>query len=860
MNAFIGKTKSLVVILRRKPWIIFFFFGFCIITWFHGRNIIDGGDFSWPISFANFFQYTTSSWDNSINTGYFAVRQLASFYPFAVWGVLLESFQFSPFIIQLAIFYISFVSSGLGMYALSRVMGLRNRGAMVSGFLYMFSPYALLVAWVPAYGTYFPFYSFLPAALFFLVKSIKEENDFHRIALFSLLTFLSFFGATFSNPVFLILFLLLSFLFFLYFFFTINFRKIVIVKSYLLFLFFYLLLNAFWLLPLATNLQASFNNADNLKSGLISDRATMKLDSVPPQEAFRMSGLWVLSAEVDGDHYYDWYTDTHSPWNILLSFSFIIFAILSLIRKNEQRPLAIFLCTFLLFGVFINSALKIGGDLGRAHQFIFDHSDFLARAFRSVYPKCGVLLVLPIAMLAGNAFDLFSIFNRKLYASLLFFSFLMVFFSTIGRPFIDGRIIKSKGSVIPSSRTHLPDAYMDFQKVDTSLKIDSRYLSLPIPLTYNIGLKWDDGGYGGSDFMRFLLQRPVINTNDHSLMLGWLVEALSQYDWNKVLRLLGFLNTRFIVFHKDIILNTQKNYLTATHFSFPNNFIQSFSSKYIAVYTLPTDKFLPHIYIPHSTTLENKDEIFKYDSTMPVSSAFYSLEQNYDKQQILATIPIQLKEKPTLEFRKISATKYRIVVHNSGATLPLVFSESFNSGWKLYPETLMVDQPFVLRSRAIFYKVSEENNQVQANPVELANFIDNGEISSLGYRAPVAFVTKNFQGSIQNDNISKGNFFATWFTYPLVDEFHHLEANGYANSWLIPVQEVCSRYAHACRRNQDGTYDISFSIFFSPQNIFYTGLAVSITALIVVLILFARTMIIPAEVARWFQEHIHTWL
>ena len=88
----------------------------------------------------------------------------------------------------------------------------------------------------------------------------------------------------------------------------------------------------------------------------------------------------------------------------------------------------------------------------------------------------------------------------------------------------------------------------------------------------------------------------------------------------------------------------------------------------------------------------------------------------------------------------------------------------------------------------------------------------------------IDFVSKNFQGTIQNDNLLKGYIWDTWFKKPLPEE-NHLVANGYANSWLVDLEEIKKSGKYI--QNSDGSIDFEMVIEFWPQRLFYLGLLTS---------------------------------
>jgi hypothetical protein len=136
----------------------------------------------------------------------------------------------------------------------------------------------------------------------------------------------------------------------------------------------------------------------------------------------------------------------------------------------------------------------------------------------------------------------------------------------------------------------------------------------------------------------------------------------------------------------------------------------------------------------------------------------------------------------------------------------------------------------------------------------------------------IDFVSKNFQDTIQNDNLPSGPFYETWLakkvhrppstdrslqstvyhllslnnnSYQLPDD-NHLMVNGYANSWIIDPKEICSSNiqpqtsnisplasnsksltSNFCTINPDGSYDFEMLVEFWPQRLFYIGLFIS---------------------------------
>jgi hypothetical protein len=146
------------------------------------------------------------------------------------------------------------------------------------------------------------------------------------------------------------------------------------------------------------------------------------------------------------------------------------------------------------------------------------------------------------------------------------------------------------------------------------------------------------------------------------------------------------------------------------------------------------------------------------------------------------------------------------------------------------------------------YKILDGNGDDQATTSELNSFIDKGYISTIGdlkdkeidhtkwqndtekadyvEKYKIGFISKNFQDTIQNDNLSDGRFYDTWFQKPIDNNANHLMVNGYANSWNFDPNQICLNNIK-CVKNADGSYNFEMIVEFWPQRLFYIGLFIS---------------------------------
>ena len=250
--------------------------------------------------------------------------------------------------------------------------------------------------------------------------------------------------------------------------------------------------------------------------------------------------------------------------------------------------------------------------------------------------------------------------------------------------------------------------------------------------------------------------------------------------------------------------------------------------------------------------------------------------------------------KPQIEFRKINPAKYRLRIHGARANFPIILSERFHSGWKAYLVPWKNNSTRLLNDSTIGflseYQVLKGNEDNQANSQVLKDFLSQGWISDLQNKQTeeitlntlitrlediqtsrklrkTDFISKNYFGSIQNNNLTANSTWETWFPRDILlfcsnsqksnqncdptfsinsinkwrsnvlqwPDLLHWQINSFANSWWIDTNfirqiplstDTSSRYYHL---NQNGSVDFEIVLEFWPQRLFYMGGVFSIT-------------------------------
>lgn len=271
---------------------------------------------------------------------------------------------------------------------------------------------------------------------------------------------------------------------------------------------------------------------------------------------------------------------------------------------------------------------------------------------------------------------------------------------------------------------------------------------------------------------------------------------------------------------------------------------------------LETKNYWSRLYIPNevihsSDKTSNLSEILQQIKTTGLV-IFEESQTNF--QALVDNLPQgERADNPVVEYKKVNSTKYQIIIHHVKNDFPLVFSQTFNTGWKLFASDTQVSDKKILTGLLRNYKILSGEDD-QATKTEVEEYINAGVISTLGdlqakerilendhgettekesYK--IGFVSRNNYGTIQNENLSDGLIWENWAKKEI--DANHFIANGYANGWLVNPDSICQR--HYCLENSDGSVDLTLTLEFAPQKSFYIGLGISgITLLLLVVTLF----------------------
>ena len=143
---------------------------------------------------------------------------------------------------------------------------------------------------------------------------------------------------------------------------------------------------------------------------------------------------------------------------------------------------------------------------------------------------------------------------------------------------------------------------------------------------------------------------------------------------------------------------------------------------------------------------------------------------------------ISENNRPLIIFKRVNPTKYIVNVENATKPFFLVFSESYNPGWKIYATNGNTAIGKVIAKYPDVNVEEAKNSWYKFTPQD------------------VVYLLKK----------------------PAINETYHFKANGYANAWYINPEKI----------NKDGNGNFTLTIYFRPQSYFYFGLFISMVTLI----------------------------
>jgi len=524
-------------------------------TWFKGM-VISYQDLNFlPLGWNNFCHFFYS-WDSFASPlGQASSRLVQGAVPYYGFIYLLQSVGFAQVVIEGLLFYVLFFGSGISMYyfyeKITRNQG-ASFGALSAALVYMMNTFSLVFIW--SYFSAFDYmYAFLPLIMGLFINRLDDGKTSLKQASLVALVWTVTSSAAFGNPTFAVYtWISVALLIIMYQFQHMELKAV--MKSFAFSIkigLLWLLLNAFWILPLLfADLQGEINRANSAVVSKADLMSVVDQNSVSLLNSVRLTGFFLINANVNGDPYYSWGAAMESPFFYLVSllYPLLLVAGLILYRKNRSALLSVLL---LVFGV----ATCTGNytPIGKVFNAILLNTG-LINLFYITFPRFGLYLALAVSLTAGLCLDKLFAWRRFAFRGLpipklLSFLMILLIVPVLNFPFFDGSVIRSAGSIIPSARIEIPQYYNKLSDWMSSYSQDYFVLSLPMSIDGYYFLKWNYGYYGTNPDS-WILDRPVLWTKTDNVS-SLLVSNLKFGLMPNFARVLAAINVRFVVVHND---------------------------------------------------------------------------------------------------------------------------------------------------------------------------------------------------------------------------------------------------------------------------------------------------------------------
>lgn len=848
-----------------------------VIPWFKGDHLIMGVDLYFPQERINFFNVSLSAWDyRSLGSDNF--RMLAELVPYSLFLAITEYLEISLPMTQKIWFYFLMASGGLSMFYLALIATRLITGSQkyfvsfLASILYMGNP---LAAYIYSSLMYlWAIYALLPLKLAFFIKGIVERRGWVYV-FWVCLGWLLISGSLYVNPKFLILDLLAPLLFLVYYVGIIN-RKAPERKKAVkfslqffgtLFLFF-----SFWLIPAFIGIAENFKQSE-IAYDYLGDRprvSTFQLNSAANLvDASQLKGMWAAKNGWRGERYYFWTDWLDNPISRCLSFLIVVVSLFPLFGKQRPPPSHYyFYLLFLVSVVGMNGAsdgAPVWNLFNYINIFLARHLPLFAEVFSLPYFMFGLYAAtaLPVIFALGvyKIDENFSFTQKK---KVLLISMTLVGLFFLVKPIWTGEIMRKHTPLFRSSIYKVPNYYYEASEFFNQKKLLTRFFPIPYSSQGYMANDWDTGFLGVS-IIHLLQDSMILGLNNVSLLTE---KAVNENVLGKYNRLLSFQGVKYVLFSDDSNWHyfvghpwyrsqSPEKYKSMLDRIFKKD--NKIEFERLHFHQVSDANFLPLIYIPKEIEVfqNSMEDWFVADSNEKVStaSAVYfdrsRSEQEKDEDHSrpydpLESIPASLSQAPNVEFKKINPNKYRVRIHKASETFPLVFSSLFNFGWNVYfgDNFKQKGSSGILES----YRIFKGNLNDQAIKGEVLNLLEKGQVSTLGdgrekkvtgmewkngnkvwkpvENFSVDFISKNFNGTVQNNNLPNGTFSETWSKSPVIKRQDHVRVNGYANSWTVDPNSICKENS-ACILNMDGSYDFELILEFRGQKVYYFGLFIT---------------------------------
>lgn len=725
---------------------------------------------------------------------------------------------------------------------------------------------------------------FLSSCFYFILKGIKTLDIkyvlYLNIAILLSSIILSLIQVSLPIIFFLGLFII---------FYGILYLKEINVKAYIKYVFILLLftalINCWWIFPYIFSLFKEYDNfrrnydlVNYLKTvssyiNIISNFTTPY--SNPIFKSLNLTSEW--------QYLVDYYSNS-----IIKIFSYLFFGIIItafFVINTEAKKNKLILFFYFLFIIALFLILGYNKPFGFIFLGLFRHIPFFS-GFASVYTDFIFLLLFSYSVLFAVGIK-YIINSNAVY--ILKNRFILILVFAVGYylclyPFFIGKMVVIPNQFLGNNKNQyytanvfvkIPKYYKSISNFFYKKKIYFNTLTLPISWGNYRNFAWKKYFHGQD--LSWLLYRHSTISSYHSNRYSYckMIYDLQKNKFHKIFLVSSLMSIKYIIIQNDAIINNTNSEIHQIYLPKKDlpiilkkekfNFIKRFGR--LDLYSLPNKYYLNFIYIPTNiiyspklnsnrflnskvlnyNPIEGVLDIAKFPDykirTIVLFSQLNRDKNNVEINSLMKKLNIKTEaakthnriirikysslntKPPIVEFRRINPTKYIVFVYNARANFPIVLNQRYSYRWNLYPEKYRVIHP---NSRLYLnYQCKLEKYSNCMNLRQIKYNVKKGNISYIGDK----FISKDINGTIQNDNIPSGHILQTLIQSPYPGKYHFV-ANGYANAWWININKIKKLSPEYYHINKNGTYDFKFIIDFWPQRLFYIGIIISGTTVI----------------------------
>ena len=540
--------------------LIFCFFLYIIDSFGY---IINSGDFAWPFSYLIHSPRMFLPWDDSVNSGYFAARQVSGFIPWGIIFYYIEYMGVNNLNIQYYFNIFSVIISIYGTFLLTNFIFDDFKISTLASLIFTFSNTAILLS-ESSFGNSAYFFYYINMQSFLYLAFFKYKK-----IIYLLLILLSPISLSYTNPAYILCtFFYVCVLIYLANNLFLNFNIIFKILGILF------ITNLNLVLNILLNFNQQFDIANNFAANLPNDLNIAKGDSISVVDAILGNGtnFWFVFGGQDSFKYTSWGFITNNIfYRLILAFIFIYYFLYFPIDDFNKKFLYIYIVSIVLISG-LKSPLFLESILSPIYS-----NEYLTRIFRSNYLKLSILNFYLSTIIISKVLFSFKI-SAKLFLFLLFILLCVQ---------ISQQRYRALGQNFPSQKIIYPDSYYKLKN------FSGNYIVYPQSQTYNVALSWDNHtSFMGADFIRSafgdgaLINKKIIYSQ---------LELCYKYN-NNCNFIAKHYNINYIIVRKDVDINqpsiwglsdSLNHNIIINHYSNNHNIVENNNEFFIVSTNIP---------------------------------------------------------------------------------------------------------------------------------------------------------------------------------------------------------------------------------------------------------------------------------